>query len=327
MRQMARIVIGIDLGGTFIKAGLVDETGRVLGEHKAPTPQTGQAAVLATLVDLGRRLIADHARLGNGRIQGVGLGTPGVVTPDEIRLAFNIPGWEHVPARTYLSRELQVPVFIDNDANVFALAEYVFGAGRGVHSLVAFTIGTGVGGGIVVDGRVYQGYSGCAGELGHINVEPDGEVCGCGRPGCVEAYASADAIARFVRRRLAEGDASMLRDTVDRGEKVTSADVDAAARQGDALALAAITRAARYLGIAAAAVCTTLDPEIIVLGGGGAGFGRLLIDPMRAEMRHRMYSADIHFPDIRLAQLGYESGLVGAACLALVESQHASPSG
>ncbi|MBE7560818.1 ROK family protein [bacterium] len=322
---MNKTVIGIDLGGTYIKAGLVDASGRVLVERRVPTPQSGQAAVLEALAEMGRQLRDEGVNRGDGCAAGLGLGTPGVVTPDEIRLAFNIPGWERVPARRFLSQALGLPVVIDNDANVCALAEYMFGAGRGAHSLAAFTIGTGVGGGIIVDGRVYQGFSGCAGELGHITVEPEGEMCGCGRPGCVEAYASADAIARYVSRRLQEGASSRLSEKTMRGEKVTSADVDAAAREGDELARAAIRRAGRYLGLAAASVCNTLDPEVIVVGGGGAGFGEALLEPMREEMARRTYSAVIHTPEIRPAQLGYESGLVGAACLALVELAHAEP--
>jgi glucokinase len=316
------IAIGLDLGGTFIKAGAIDREGNTLLTTKVPTPEDGQESVLAALAGAGRSTLDEVSiNFPDCTVCGVGLGTPGIVLQPEgrIRFAFNINGWDQVPARAYLHGELGVPVQVDNDANCFALAEYMFGAGKDTHSMVALTLGTGVGGGIIVNDRVLHGYSGSAGELGHITVQPNGEQCSCGCKGCLEAYCSADAIAHYARSQIEEGRSSQMNDIAL--EEITSKHVGSAARQGDALALEALERTGRFLGIGMAAISTSLDPEVIVIGGGGAGLGELLLEPTRRHFAEHLYSARLSLPQVRLAQLGYEAGMTGAACLVFADSQ------
>ena len=320
---MRDLALGIDLGGTYIKSGVVDRNGQVRFEQRSRTPDTGKFDVLAALAADALRLLGRVAEESpDARVVGLGLGTPGVVTRDGILMAYNIPGWEHVHALEYLTGQLGLPAVVDNDANAFALAESMFGAARGTRSMAAFTLGTGVGGGLIIDGRVYHGHAGCAAELGHLTVEPEGERCTCGRRGCIEAYASAGAIARFAARRVQAGEASSLAAVLSEKGKLTSRDVGAAASAGDALARSVIADAGRRLGLALGLVANTLDPEVFVIGGGGAGLGRLILDPVIEELTNRAYGAGVHVPEVRLAELGYEAGTVGAACLVWSELDH-----
>jgi glucokinase len=291
--------LGIDLGGTNVKVAVLErdadgsEPPRVVATTSAPTrADRGPQAVVARLGELGREAMAAH-----GPVETVGVGLPGLFDPraGTILLFPNLPGpWRGHPVAEPLARALGQPVVLVNDVRAFTLAEARLGAARGCRTVVCMALGTGVGGGLIVNGRLHLGIDGTAGEIGHQTVVPDGPRCGCGNRGCVEAVASARAIA-------------------EAGGRATVADVVAAARAGDERAREAIARAAGYLGIAIANAVVLLSPDRVVIGGGVAGAGDVLLEPIRAEVRRRVSLAPADRIDIVPGALGPVAGAIGAA--------------
>jgi len=288
--------LGLDLGGTNIKWAVVehaDETWNALDRGQVPTPaENGPDAVVKALADTGLAAIAAWPGVGS-----VGIGVPGLYDPatGATRFLVNVPGeWDGRPVAGPVSAALGRPAFLVNDARAFGLAELRLGAGRGASSMVGLTLGTGVGGVIAIDGRVHQGHDGTAGEVGHQTIDPDGPWCGCGNRGCLEAYARADQIAHACGTTTAE-------EAVRR------------ARQGDARALAGLRQVGRYLGIGIANLVTLISPDRVVIGGGVAAAGDLLLDPIRAELRERVRTTALDLVELVLAELGYWAGAIGAA--------------
>lgn len=309
------VAIGVDVGGTKLAAGLVAADGSVLDRVRYDTPDTASA-----IVDRIVEVAADLAQRHHLTDPAVGVGAAGLVdTQGTVRFAPNLP-WRDFALGDALRARLSGPVSVDNDANVAAWAEYRYGAGRGAHqSLVMLTIGTGVGGGLVLEDRLVRGAGGMAGELGHIAVLEGGPQCPCGSLGCLEALASGSAIARFAQEARAGGrlpTGSLLASAT--GEELTGKAVTVAAHAGDADAIEILSTAGRWLGVGIASLIAAFDPEVIVLGGGAMQAGQLLLEPATAAARQRLLGRGHRkMAPIVPAMLADEAGLVGAAALAL----------
>ena len=287
--------LGLDLGGTNLKWAVVDGGAqpRLMKTDRVPTDTSeGERSVVRQLIEVARTVIRDHER-----IDTIGLGMPGFIDPDAgiTRLIPNIPGnWDGVPVIAQMTEALAMPVGLVNDARAFTLAEHRLGAGRGATSMLGITLGTGVGGGLILGGRLYLGHSGSAGEFGHQTILPDGPRCNCGNKGCLEAVARADAIAAACGQPTAE-------------------EAVAAARAGDLRAQEGLIDAGRYLGIGAANVVVLLSVDRVVVGGGVAAAGDLLLEPLRKELVSRVHVSDVERVKVARAELGVWAGGIGAA--------------
>jgi len=292
---------GFDIGGTQVKFGLVDRAGRLVKRGKVRSPEA-MAEILAVIGETWASL----KRSAPGPVRSCGFGIAGFYSTKERKIlqSPNYPSLNGYPLLPALRKIIDVPVRIGNDANMAAYGEYEHGAGRGARSLVLLTVGTGIGGGIILDGKLWEGEGGYAGELGHITVNPDGQTCGCGRRGCLETEASAP---RLVRNFQALS---------GRTDVVDSKDVYLLAKAGDRAALESFGKLAYWLGIGIGIIVTALDPEKVIIGGGVVSAGRLLMDPVVAEARR--WSHPIPFAGCRIerAALGNDAGLVGAAAWA-----------
>lgn len=288
---------GLDLGGTNLKWVVVEHQGeawRTLRRDQEPTDTSdGERTVVSQMARLAARLRDEEG----GALASLGVAVPGLYIPETGVVTFltNVPGdWSATPVGDPLARRTGLPAALINDARAFGLAELRFGAGRGVRSFVGFTLGTGIGGVIALDGQVVQGFRGQAGELGHQTIDPDGPWCGCGNRGCLEAYARADQVARACGTTSPE-------------EAVR------AAQGGDERALRGLAEVGRYLGIGIANAVTMLTPDRVILGGGWAGAGELIIEPILTEMHRRVITTPVERVDVVLAELGTWAGAIGAA--------------
>jgi len=308
-------VLAIDIGGTKLAAGIVDADGTILVRGEVPTlALEGPERVLERTVQLARDLLG-KACLPAAAIRRIGIGCAGPVDRQAglILNPPNLPGWVRVPLVEYFQEALGRPAVLENDANAAALGEFRYGAGRGARSLVYLTVSTGIGGGIILDGKLWHGLKDGAGEVGHMTLVSDGPLCGCGNRGCLEALASGPSIARRAREALARGRQSRLRDLPD----VTAADVARLAREGDPVAGEVWDGTVRYLGVGVAAIVTILAPERVVLGGGVTEAGDWLFEPLRREVRQRVKLVAVESVPILPAALGRDVGILGAAAVAL----------
>lgn len=314
---MARQCIGIDLGGTLIKFGLLDEEGNPGKPFDLPTPQGGGDAVVQQMIDGARKLMEKH-KLARSDVAAVGVGSPGPLKMSEgiILATPNIPGMVNIPISAMISAALGIPMVLENDANAAGFGEYVALQKTGIRHMVFLTLGTGVGGGIVVDGKVVRGAHDIGAELGHMIVQPCGEPCNCGQCGCLERYASATFMSLRAQRMVQDGAPSSLQETLKHKGKINSKDINEARKAGDALAKKVWDEAAMYLGIACVNIARMLDPDRIVLGGGLANAGDDILLPVR-EHFHRM-NWKITPPEtaVVLAKLGNDAGFIGAAGVA-----------
>ena len=306
--------IGIDLGGTTVKLGLFCEDGTLLNKWEIPTrtEQNGKY-ILSDIADSIKEKL-EAAQISCEEVLGAGLGVPGPMLPDGYVEACVNLGWRDINPQKELSSLLGFPVYGGNDANVAALGEYWQGGGRGYDSVVAVTLGTGVGSGIILNGDMLTGSNGMGGELGHLPVNRDeAELCNCGGRGCVEMYASATGLVRLAKRHLAVSeDLSVLRVT----SKFTAKDVLDAAKAGDELAEAVVDEAMNYLAVGLAMLTYTVDPEVYVIGGGVSKAGEYLLDKLRVHY-DRYIKLSAKRAKICLATLGNDAGIYGAAKLVL----------
>jgi glucokinase len=311
---------GIDLGGTKIQAVIVDGRNKVIGQARRPTPTEGgppdvAAALAETLRDAARQAGVDTSDL-----MGVGVGSPGEIDEKHgtVAQARNLPGWEgSYPLGLELSRAVGAPVFLGNDVQVATNAEFELGAGKPYSSVLGVFWGTGVGGGIVLDGKPWTG-RGAAGEIGHVVIEFDGARCPCGRRGCMEAYAGRAAMEAKARRMVEKGSKTKLFEIMEkRGRtRLTSGVWERAVDQGDKLAIELLERAIRALGAGVASACNVLDVEAVIIGGGlGVRFGDEYVRRIERAMAPHLFASD-HPPAIHLAALGDLGGAIGAALLA-----------
>ena len=315
---MTSYYAGIDLGGTSIAAVLANAAGKIIQEASIATEShAGPAVVLERIASLVEQLL----QAAQVSVQAVGIGCPGLVDVKNgiTRFFPNLPTqWRNVPAAEWLSTRLHCPVFLLNDVRTATLGELVFGHGRHVQTMAFFSLGTGVGGGLVIDGKLRLGSLGAAGELGHQTILPEGPLCGCGNRGCLETLASGPAITAEGVRLMLAGQAPQLFEIVAGNPALISPrTIAAAAEAGDLGAQAAISRATEYLGIGIANLVTCLHPELIVLGGGVAEMGDLLLSPLRRILPERVRMFPPNDVRIELSLLGVRAGALGAIALAV----------
>jgi len=307
------VVIAVDLGGTHLRGGAVDEKGTIYHRFKLPTQRDADAVKLVRSIVLAisecRRLMSNDG----SEVHAVALAVPGNVRDGLVGRAPNIPSLNGLRLGELLAAELQLPVTIENDANAAAVGEMWLGAGRGSRTIICITLGTGVGGGIILDGKLWRGHDGSAAEVGHISVNPFGGVaCGCGSHDCLEVYASATAIVRLARERFADHPQSPL---VDEPE-LTAKKIYHAGMAGDGLAIEVFRVMGVYLGAGLASLINIINPEIIIIGGGAADGWELFAEAMNAEVRKRSFPLPAAQVKIVRAECGDDAGLLGAAHLA-----------
>ena len=321
MTQYESPVVAVDIGGTKIMTAVFSADGQMLAKDVCPTiADEGVDAVVGRLISAIDGIIGRYGSNTSG-LAGIGIACAGgidskngiVVTPSP-----NLPGWSDLPLRDIIIESFKLDTFVLNDASSAALGEQRFGAGQGVSNLVLVTLGTGIGGGIIIDGRLYLGADGAAGELGHMTVDENGPVCGCGNTGCLEVMVSGRAVAREAFRRISEGEKSSLAEmTGGKLENITSEQVAAAATAGDSLALDILTRAAHYLGVGLVGIVNAFNPEMIILGGGMAELGNLYIEPAKKLVMDRAFSISTRKLSFATASLGNEAGVYGVAAYAI----------
>ncbi len=308
--------IGIDIGGTKIAGALVDESGQIVNELRVPTPVEDPAALVDAVVGVIRELRADH------EVLGAGVAMAGFIDAAQSAVIYGTNfGWKNYPLKAEIEAKLDIPVIIENDANAAAWAEYRFGAGKGFQHMVMLTLGTGVGGAVIVDGRMLRGGFGVAGELGHMRVVPNGVECGCGQHGCIESYASGTALVRTARELVASGDplGARLGELAEQAGELTGVQVYEAILEGDAGARKLLADVGSWTGQAVASLSAILDPQIVVIGGGVSAAGELLLGSIRDAYRKHMPAAGFR-PELKIvtAEFVNDAGVVGAADLARV---------
>jgi glucokinase len=309
------LACGIDVGGTKIAGCVVDTDGTILEQARVESPATSTYAIERAIGELVQGLQRNHD------ISSVGVGAAGFVDKGRAVVMFapNL-AWRDEDLKSDLEDRLELPVVVENDANAAAWGEFEFGAGKDVDDLLLVTVGTGVGGGIVLDGELYRGGFGVAAEIGHIRVERNGRLCGCGNHGCLEQYGSGSALVRGAREAVAGG-SLLAKDLLDRAggdpAKITGPMISEAAADGDRFALEQLEILGHWLGEGIGSLVAVLDPAVAVIGGGVSEAGELLLEPIRATFRNNLTGRG-HRPEleIRKAQLGNTAGMIGAADLA-----------
>jgi len=307
--------VGIDIGGTKIAGALVNREGKLLKELRVPTPATDPDAIVDAVVGLIKTLSEGED------VAAAGVAAAGFIDADQANIVYapNI-GWRNEPFKAKLEAKLDIPVFIENDANAAGWAEFRHGAGRGYKHMVMLTIGTGVGGAVVADSRLLRGGFGIAGELGHMRLIEDGIACGCGNKGCLESYGSGTALLKSAKALAASGDAAgaRLRELEAQFGELTGSQVYQAIQEGDAGSLALLGQLGTYIGTAIGSLVAVLDPEVVVIGGGVSAAGDLLLDPIREAYLAHLPARGFR-PELKIvaAQFLNDAGLVGAADLVL----------
>jgi glucokinase len=311
-----RLAIGVDLGGTKIKTVVADKDGHVAGEDLRPTEaRLGPDGVIARIADSARQACA-QAGVDSGETIGVGISSPGPVNPQKgiVTDAPNLPGWHNIHITKLVQDATGLPALLENDANAAAYGECLFGAAKALLHVVYVTLGTGIGGGLIIDGSIYEGASGAAGEVGHLVVLPDGPICNCGNRGCVESLASGPAIARDAARLVTDGRAPKLAHLAE-GRTLTAELVLEAARDGEDAAREVLHRAGYYLGLGLTGLLNVFDPQALVLGGGLVNLGDFYLGPAIETARKGAFPQIIADVVITTAKLGDRAGALGAAAL------------
>jgi glucokinase len=310
--------IGIDVGGTKVLGGVVSPTGEILETARRDTPREGGRALTQTIADVAIELSNSYP------VDSIGVSAAGFISSDRqtILATPNIAGWNGVNLDDELTKILGKRIVLENDANAAAWGEFKFGAGRGRTDLMLLTLGTGVGGGLILNGSLFRGAFGIGAELGHIRIVPEGHLCGCGMRGCLEQYASGSALMRHTREAISASP-DLARNLLARGdgtqEGLKGQHITDAARDGDPVALAAFNTLAGFLGAGIASLCAVIDPSCIVLGGGVIDAGEIFLGPTRdAALRLIPFSGKHPYPEIVPAELGNSAGLVGVADLSRI---------
>jgi glucokinase len=311
-------VLAIDLGGTKIRSIVADADGRILGEDRRETDaEEGQEAVLARMVASANEAVAASG-VPYAALIAAGVSAPGPVDFERgiLYQPPNLPGWDAVPLAGLLQGRLNLPAFLENDATAAALGEARYGAGQGARHLIYLTVSTGIGGGLILDGRVYRGADGSAGELGHMTVDDNGPEHNCGQRGCLEVLASGTAIARMAREAVAAGRSPELARLARTVEELTPVEVDRAADAGDEAAREILARAGHFLGVGLANYLNIFNPEVVVIGGGVSRIGRQLLDPAIALAKRRAFRLPARTVEFRIAALEGRAEVLGVAALA-----------
>jgi len=315
---VANNTIGIDVGGTKVLGGVVSETGEILTTARRDTPREGGRALTQAIADVANELAHEFP------VDSIGVSAAGFISSDRktILATPNIAEWNGVNLDRELNEILGKTIVLENDANAAAWGEFKFGAGRGRNDLMLLTLGTGVGGGLILDGALFRGAFGIGAELGHIRIVPEGHLCGCGIRGCLEQYSSGSALLRHAREAISASP-DIARNLLARGdgtlEGLKGQHITDAARDGDPVAMAAFNTMASYLGAGIASLCAVIDPSCIVLGGGVIDAGEIFLGPTReAALRLIPFSGKHPYPEIVAAELGNHAGLVGVADLSRI---------
>ncbi|MBR1607117.1 MAG: ROK family protein [Clostridia bacterium] len=308
--------IGIDLGGTNIAVGLVNEEGRIIAKTETPTLASRPYQELVKDMAACARKVMEEANITEDELRSIGVGIPGVADKDGMVIFCTNLGWRNVPLRAELQQYINKPVYMDNDATVAGWAEYQAGVSRNTRSSVFMTLGTGLGGGIVMDGKIWAGAHGAGSELGHLVIEVDGVPCTCGKRGCAERYCSATAIIRMAREACADAPNCLIMRKVEGDmDKINAKVVFDAAKEGDSVALQVFNRFVKYLTIAINNVISFIDPDMIILGGGVSRAGDFLLDAVKAALPEYLFYPTLKQPELRIASLGNDAGIIGAALL------------
>jgi len=316
------LVLGVDLGGTKILTAVTNSQGKMLSHDHSITPAPkGHEAVIQSILESAHRALK-QADVAISELTAIGVGAPGLSNP-ETGILFtspNLPGWRNVPLRDIIQERLGKKTFVINDANAAALGEFYFGAARGIRNFIYITLSTGIGGGIVIDGKIYSGAIGAAGEVGHMTIDDEGPICNCGNRGCWETLASGTALAKEARHRIKEGVATSILEYAEGDvEKVTAQVIYSAAERGDSLAKELIARTGYYVGVGLANLINIFNPELIVIGGGLSNIGDMLLEPAFKVAEERAYKEAFQTMRFASAGLGRSSGVLGAAAFALQE--------
>ena len=316
------VFIGIDLGGSTLKGALITDTGEIIQETRFEAAQQS-ADVLFNQVVQAALSLRDNKNAA-GRIRGIGVGIPGLVNrkTNRIEVMPNQPALSEIDITTELSRETGLPVILDNDANTAAYGELQVGAARDRREVFFVTLGTGIGAGLIINGQIYRGAAGFAGEFGHMTIDPEGIECACGNIGCLETIASGPNIVRRTRERLyRDRTSSLSRLAIPRDREFTAEDIAHAAREGDEMAQVMMERTGMFFGIALAAVINLLNVEMVVMGGGVMEAGDLILKPTIQETRRRAFPPSFNSCEIVIAKLGASAGMIGAALMARDQAQ------
>ena len=308
--------IGIDLGGTNIAVGLVNEEGRIIAKTETPTLASRPYQELIKDMAACAKKVMEEAKITEDELHSIGVGIPGVADKDGMVIFCTNLGWRNVPLRAELQQYINKPVYMDNDATVAGWAEYQAGVSRGTDSSVFMTLGTGLGGGIVMNGKIWAGAHGAGSELGHLVIEVDGVPCTCGKCGCAERYCSATAIIRMAREACADAPNCLIMRAVEGDmDKINAKVVFDAAKEGDSVAMQVFNRFVKYLAIAINNVISFIDPDMIILGGGVSRAGDFLLDAVKAALPEYLFYPTLKQPELRIASLGNDAGIIGAALL------------
>ena len=313
---MKKYRIGVDVGGTNVKIALVDKEGSIVYSNTTPTrAEMGYEYTISNIKQAIKDLMKE-TKTDNTTIEGIGFGFPGQIdcTEGVIRVSPNIPGWVNVPLAKIMEKEFSIPTKVDNDVRCAALGELAFGAGKGCKNLICITVGTGIGSGLIVNGKLVRGADNAAGEIGHIKLQMhDGPICGCGDSGCLEAFASGPSIVAMAQEYILGGKSTKYRELAN--PEITPYIVAEAAKQGDKVALKIFERMGKYIGIGLASVVNLLNPEKIVIGGGVADAGDILFKPLIDTLKKRAMPIQAKSVSVVPAQLGNAAGVIGASLL------------
>lgn len=320
-----KLILGVDLGGTKIATALATAQGEILARGRRPTPaQAGPDVVIKSIcATIGKILSAK--KLESSQLLGIGIAAAGIIDSDKGKVISspNLPGWHEVPLRDAVEQRFGIPVYLGNDATLAALGEWRFGLKKGIANLIYITVSTGIGGGIIADGKLYTGVCGVAGEIGHMTIDINGPKCNCGNIGCWETLASGTALAREAVKQIREGAKTSIIELVNGDiSKIDAKVVDLAAKQGDELAKELISRLGYYLGVGLVNLVNIFNPELILIGGGVAKTGDLLLQPAIKVVKERAFSTPANAVKIKPALLGDDSGLLGAAAFVLERSKN-----
>jgi glucokinase len=312
-----KMIVGVDLGGTTIKLALLTIDGQFIEKWEVVTDTSNNGEKIPHCIASAITEKINSMNESKESIVGIGIGAPGPVRLEDglIFEAVNL-GWKNYPLKEILEKETGIPVVVDNDANVAALGEMWKGAGNGAKDLVMITLGTGVGGGVIVNGLVAHGKGGAGGEIGHITVKPeDGYLCNCGKEGCLETIASATGIARIARDKVKNSKIETKLKNFYENNKLTAKEVFECYSNGDPVALEVVDEVTKYLALGISAVANTLNPEKIVIGGGVSKAGSVLLNPLREKFNQYAFTPVRNSTDISIAELGNDAGALGAAYL------------
>jgi len=312
---MKKYIVGLDVGGTHTKIAILNLRGRILAKDTFLTKKHKKKALIKAIAASVKGLLIEK-QLKKRDFLGVGIGVPGLVDFEK-GLVFcftNIPGWKNVPLKKEIEKLMALPVFVDNDVKVMALGELTLGAGKGYKDIICLTLGTGVGGAVITDGKLYRGAALVAGEIGHIPINENGPLCNCGNRGCLEAYVGREYFLNDIKKELRKGEKSIIKKMAkNKLSDITPELLLKAAAKGDSFARRKWEEAGRHIGNALTGVVNLLNPELIIIGGGMAEAGKFIFEPVRKTIRKKAMSVQRKAVKVVKAKLGNDAGVVGAA--------------